>query len=96
MQAVNLAARLMSKGKGRVLVDTATYTSLPREGRKNLVLLKEALTLKVFMYIFICININTYVEPSFSERGAYSQGIYVHIHTYIYIYIYIYKYICRT
>ena len=43
---VNLAARLMSKAKGRVFVDAATYNNLPRGNKKNLKLFDVALELK--------------------------------------------------
>lgn len=50
---VNLAARLMSKAKGRILLDESTYTTIPSEVRDGLLNGAEEMHLKGFMDLLI-------------------------------------------
>eukprot|EP00602_Paraphysomonas_sp_CaronLab_P006171 CAMPEP_0185021234 /NCGR_PEP_ID=MMETSP1103-20130426/3914_1 /TAXON_ID=36769 /ORGANISM="Paraphysomonas bandaiensis, Strain Caron Lab Isolate" /LENGTH=1311 /DNA_ID=CAMNT_0027552633 /DNA_START=35 /DNA_END=3970 /DNA_ORIENTATION=- len=75
--AVNLAARLMGKAKGRVLVDDITYTRLP-SGVSNSLLPAEAMLLKgrdELMYPYYYASETLPLMPSYDDIDDHSIAI---------------------
>ena len=84
--SVNLAARLMSKADGKVLVDPTTYEDLPIESKQKLVLFDHPLQLKgqtslIQPYMFDMHNVLSKegVDPTTSQFSIIPQEINVKI-----------------